>query len=103
MEAWTKHITGATALMQLRGKQALKTPLGYQMFIHLRVQVVSWLKLSQDPSLMLLSSRAAFKDTLQYLKSSPTGPTILISKPPSKQLQLPSFIWQADIAIYDPP
>jgi hypothetical protein len=44
MDAWTKHINGATALMQLRGKQTLRTPLGYQMFVHLRAQVVSWLE-----------------------------------------------------------
>jgi hypothetical protein len=43
MEAWTKHITGAVALMQLRGREALRTPLGYHMFIHLRSQVVCWL------------------------------------------------------------
>jgi hypothetical protein len=41
MNAWTKHLTGATALLQLRGKELLKTPLGYHMFIHLRAQVVS--------------------------------------------------------------
>jgi hypothetical protein len=34
--------------LQLRGKQALRTPVGYQMFIHLRAQVVSWQTSSQD-------------------------------------------------------
>lgn len=41
MDAWTKHITGAAALVQLRGKEQLRTPLGYYIFVHLRAQVVS--------------------------------------------------------------
>lgn len=32
---------GASALMQLRGKEALRTQLGYQLFKQLRTQVVS--------------------------------------------------------------
>lgn len=41
METWTRHITGASALLQLRGKEQLRTPIGYHLFIHLRTQVVS--------------------------------------------------------------
>ena len=41
METWTRHITGASALLQLRGKEQLRTPVGYHLFIHLRTQVVS--------------------------------------------------------------
>ena len=41
METWTKHIDGAAALMQMRGKQRLQTPLGCHLFKQLRAQVVS--------------------------------------------------------------
>jgi len=41
MVSWTKHINGAAALLALRGKQQLKTPIGRQLFVHLRSQVVS--------------------------------------------------------------
>lgn len=41
MEAWTKHITGAASLLELRGIDQLRTPMGHHLFIHLRTQVVS--------------------------------------------------------------
>ncbi|KAH7327287.1 hypothetical protein BKA65DRAFT_528232 [Rhexocercosporidium sp. MPI-PUGE-AT-0058] len=41
METWTRHITGASALLQLRGKEQLRTPIGYHLFIHLRTQVIT--------------------------------------------------------------
>jgi hypothetical protein len=41
MESWTKHISGAAALLTLRGKQQLKTSIGRQLFVNLRTQVVS--------------------------------------------------------------
>lgn len=41
METWTRHITVASALLQLRDKEQLRTPIGYHLFIHLRTQVVS--------------------------------------------------------------
>lgn len=41
METWTRHINGALALLQFRGEEQLRTPIGYQLFIHLRIQVVS--------------------------------------------------------------
>ena len=40
MHSWTKHITGAAALLSLRGKQQLKTPMGRNLFVHLRTQIV---------------------------------------------------------------
>ncbi|KAI9642504.1 hypothetical protein NHQ30_009309 [Ciborinia camelliae] len=39
MQSWTKHIIGASSLMQLRGKQCLETPIGRHLFVHLRTQV----------------------------------------------------------------
>lgn len=41
METWTKHVTGATALIQLRGKEQLRTSIGYRLFIYIRSQVVT--------------------------------------------------------------
>lgn len=40
METWSKHISGASALMQLRGKQTLRTLIGYQLFNQFRTQVI---------------------------------------------------------------
>ncbi|RAL62146.1 hypothetical protein DID88_002630 [Monilinia fructigena] len=41
MQSWTKHIIGASSLMQLRGKQCLETSIGRNLFIHLRAQVIT--------------------------------------------------------------
>ncbi|QSZ32375.1 hypothetical protein DSL72_001949 [Monilinia vaccinii-corymbosi] len=41
MQSWTKHIIGASSLMQLRGKQCLETPIGRNLFLHLRAQVIT--------------------------------------------------------------
>ncbi|KAH7403214.1 hypothetical protein BKA64DRAFT_641219 [Cadophora sp. MPI-SDFR-AT-0126] len=41
MVTWTRHITGASALLQVRGKEQLSTPTGYQLFIHLRTQIIT--------------------------------------------------------------
>ncbi|CZT44530.1 related to negative acting factor [Rhynchosporium secalis] len=41
METWERHITGASALLQLRGKEQLRTLIGYHLFIHLRTQVIT--------------------------------------------------------------
>jgi len=41
MKSWTKHINGAAALLQLRGKDQLKSPIGYRLFVHLRSQVIT--------------------------------------------------------------
>ncbi|KAF8862966.1 hypothetical protein BDZ45DRAFT_584509 [Acephala macrosclerotiorum] len=40
METWTKHINGAVTLMQLRGIDSLRTPVGYHLFKQLRTQVI---------------------------------------------------------------
>lgn len=40
MQSWTKHISGAAALLNLRGKQQLQTAVGHQLFVNLRAQVV---------------------------------------------------------------
>ncbi|CZR55859.1 related to negative acting factor [Phialocephala subalpina] len=40
METWTKHINGAVTLMQLRGFDSLRTPVGYHLFKQLRTQVI---------------------------------------------------------------
>ncbi|ESZ99553.1 hypothetical protein SBOR_0118 [Sclerotinia borealis F-4128] len=41
MQSWTKHIIGASSLMQLRGKQCLKTSIDRHLFLHLRAQVIT--------------------------------------------------------------
>ncbi|KAA8569916.1 hypothetical protein EYC84_002256 [Monilinia fructicola] len=41
MQSWTKHIIGASSLMQLRGKQCLETSIGRNLFLHLRAQVIT--------------------------------------------------------------
>lgn len=41
MESWTKHVCGAAALLNLRGKHQLGTSIGHQLFVNLRGQVVS--------------------------------------------------------------
>ena len=41
MKSWTKHVSGAAALLSVRGKQQLATTIGRQVFYHLRTQVVS--------------------------------------------------------------
>jgi len=39
-KSWEEHIRGATALVQLRGKEALLNPLGRNIFVHLREGIV---------------------------------------------------------------
>lgn len=41
MKSWTEHILGAAALVQLRGKESLLSPLGRNIFVHLRNGIVS--------------------------------------------------------------
>ncbi|KAJ5682786.1 hypothetical protein N7462_005951 [Penicillium macrosclerotiorum] len=40
IDLWTNHITGATALLDLRGTDQLKTEVGLRLFLHLRYQVI---------------------------------------------------------------
>jgi hypothetical protein len=41
MESLNKHVSGAEALLELRGKQQLETVVGRDLFAHVRAQVVS--------------------------------------------------------------
>ena len=41
MKMWTEHINGAIQILYLRGKEGLETPIGRQLFFHLRRLVVS--------------------------------------------------------------
>jgi hypothetical protein len=41
IESWTKHVSGAGALLKLRGDSQLRTRLGRQLLMNLRGQVVS--------------------------------------------------------------
>ncbi|KAK0122056.1 hypothetical protein ONS95_010320 [Cadophora gregata] len=41
MDTWTRHITGALALLQVRGKELLSTPVGYNLFVYLRTQLIT--------------------------------------------------------------
>ncbi|KAF7896748.1 uncharacterized protein EAF01_009151 [Botrytis porri] len=41
MKSWTKHVIGASSLMQLKGKQCLETPIGRHIFAHLRTQIIT--------------------------------------------------------------
>lgn len=40
MDSWTKHVDGACAVLNLRGKKQFETPVGRQLFYSVRVQVV---------------------------------------------------------------
>ncbi|OKP10431.1 hypothetical protein PENSUB_4155 [Penicillium subrubescens] len=40
IDQWTNHITGATALLDLRGPEQLKTEIGLRLFLHLRYQII---------------------------------------------------------------
>ncbi|KAI2791075.1 hypothetical protein POX_c03930 [Penicillium oxalicum] len=37
---WTKHISGATALLHLRGPEQVNSEIGLKLFLHLRYQIV---------------------------------------------------------------
>lgn len=51
MQALTKHINGAVALMHLRGIEQLQCEIGRNIFIQLRLQVVSWARLLAEQQL----------------------------------------------------
>lgn len=48
MKVWTEHIRGATALVQLRGQEPLSSPLGRNIFIHLRNGIVRTFRFDQN-------------------------------------------------------
>lgn len=49
MRAWLKHIGGATALLELRGKQQLDTEVGRRLFAYLCIQIVNFSVLRRQP------------------------------------------------------
>ncbi|KAJ5551847.1 hypothetical protein N7535_000207 [Penicillium sp. DV-2018c] len=40
IDSWTNHINGATALLDLRGTEQLKSDAGLRLFLHLRYQII---------------------------------------------------------------
>ncbi|KAJ5764977.1 hypothetical protein N7520_004536 [Penicillium odoratum] len=40
IDLWTNHINGATALLEMRGPDQLKTETGLRLFMHLRYQII---------------------------------------------------------------
>ncbi|KAJ5365711.1 hypothetical protein N7517_008597 [Penicillium concentricum] len=40
IDSWTNHINGATALLDIRGPDQLKTNAGLRLFLHLRYQII---------------------------------------------------------------
>ncbi|KAJ6043304.1 uncharacterized protein N7446_001499 [Penicillium canescens] len=40
IDSWTNHINGATALLDIRGTDQLKTDAGLKLFLHLRYQII---------------------------------------------------------------
>ena len=49
MRDWLKHIKGASALLELRGKGQLKSELGRRLFEHLRTQILQQCSLTRTP------------------------------------------------------
>ena len=49
MRSWLKHISGATALIELRGKQQLDSQLGLRLFSHLRSQIIAHCLQTRNP------------------------------------------------------
>ncbi|CAG8960462.1 hypothetical protein HYFRA_00008181 [Hymenoscyphus fraxineus] len=41
MEAWTRHTLGSSAIMRYRGRRQLREPLGRELFLHHRSQVLA--------------------------------------------------------------
>lgn len=70
MKSLNKHVNGAEALLQLRGKQQLETVLGRDLFAHIRTQVVSSYisTLEFEPQLILLTDNKVLAET--YSRSS---------------------------------
>lgn len=49
MRAWLEHISGATTLLELRGKQQLDTEVGRRLFAYLCVQIANFSNLRRKP------------------------------------------------------
>jgi hypothetical protein len=41
MRSWSRHVRGATALLALRGQDALNDEAFLELYLHLRQQIVS--------------------------------------------------------------
>lgn len=54
LRAWTKHIRGAIAMLQLRGKEQLESLVGRQLFVQWRSQIVSPRILNRSGSKLML-------------------------------------------------
>ena len=69
MRAWLKHISGATALLELRGKQQLDTEVGRRLFAYLCTQIANFSVLRRQPIpptiLRLSESRPATSEGYQ--------------------------------------
>ena len=69
INAWTNHISGATALLDLRGAEQLRSEAGLRLFLHLRYQIVSlhaldslYFPLKPDLSFRLLAASNVTKE-----------------------------------------
>lgn len=49
MRSWLKHIRGATALVELRGKKQLDNEIGRRLFAHVRTQIVNFCLVRRMP------------------------------------------------------
>jgi hypothetical protein len=86
MIAWTRHIQGASSLVQLRGKQQLRHRAGHELFIQLRTQVVSFFK---SPCQTLLTSESlptVFNDIYRFPRQSLIGPEMPCNMSPMRKL-----------------
>jgi hypothetical protein len=65
MESLNKHVSGAEALLQLRGKHQLETVRGRDLFAHIRAQIVSSCvsALKFERELILLADNKVLADT----------------------------------------
>lgn len=70
IDSWTNHINGATALLEIRGTDQLKTSAGLRLFLYLRYQIVSVvdhsfdLKLTPQQTVSCLQRDARVPDSL---------------------------------------
>lgn len=74
MRDWLKHVRGASALLDFRGREQLGTPLGRRLFRDSRAQILSqcFLTRSAVPDTVIRLSRECQKcsGTLQMVSSS---------------------------------
>lgn len=68
LAVWAKHIRGATALLQLRGNEQFRSPVGITLYLHLRSQIV---RSSSSLSAVTLLIRLQFHACIQQCSSIP--------------------------------